>query len=124
MTAIREKIEAHLALIEDTYNVTILFACESGSRAWGFESPFIVTLRADASITHYFQRRPLSRTQQILTTHDDGGLTLQITATSEQEVLHEVKKWMPNLHIVAPAELKKRSLQLAHIFMLHSSLQE
>lgn len=87
-------------------------------------TPFIATLRADASIAHYFQRRPLSRTQQILTTHDGGGLTLQITATSEQEVLHEVKKWMPNLHIVAPAGLKKRSLQLAHIFMLHSSLQD
>lgn len=39
MTAIREKIEEHLAQIEDTYHVTILFACESGSRAWGFESP-------------------------------------------------------------------------------------
>ncbi|MCW7467944.1 nucleotidyltransferase domain-containing protein [Leptospira kanakyensis] len=35
---IREKIETKLALIEIEFNVEILFAIESGSRAWGFES--------------------------------------------------------------------------------------
>jgi predicted nucleotidyltransferase len=39
MTDMNQKIEAQLALIEDSYHVTILFACESGSRAWGFASP-------------------------------------------------------------------------------------
>lgn len=35
---IRKKIENKLAIIETEYNVEILFAIESGSRAWGFES--------------------------------------------------------------------------------------
>lgn len=34
----RNKIISKLEKIEKTYNVKVLYACESGSRAWGFES--------------------------------------------------------------------------------------
>ena len=34
-----DEIKARLRLIEAENNVTILYACESGSRAWGFASP-------------------------------------------------------------------------------------
>jgi len=36
---IRSEIERHLAAIEAEQGVRILFACESGSRGWGFASP-------------------------------------------------------------------------------------
>lgn len=39
MTDITEKIKAKLDEIERTENIRILYACESGSRAWGFASP-------------------------------------------------------------------------------------
>jgi predicted nucleotidyltransferase len=35
---IATKIKAELSYIEEAENVVILYACESGSRAWGFES--------------------------------------------------------------------------------------
>ncbi len=35
----KEKILEKLKQTEREYNIEILFACESGSRAWGFESP-------------------------------------------------------------------------------------
>jgi uncharacterized protein len=35
----RAQVMAHLRAIEAQHNVTILFACESGSRGWGFASP-------------------------------------------------------------------------------------
>jgi len=35
---VREKILENLKSIEETENITILYACESGSRAWGFPS--------------------------------------------------------------------------------------
>jgi predicted nucleotidyltransferase len=37
--AMREKIMENLCSIEAQHGVTILFACESGSRGWGFASP-------------------------------------------------------------------------------------
>jgi predicted nucleotidyltransferase len=36
--AIRHDIEAHLSAIEAENNVRVLYACESGSRGWGFAS--------------------------------------------------------------------------------------
>ena len=33
------RIQNEIKRIEDEYGVTVLFACESGSRAWGFPSP-------------------------------------------------------------------------------------
>jgi predicted nucleotidyltransferase len=35
----RTEIEQRLASIESEHNVRVLFACESGSRGWGFASP-------------------------------------------------------------------------------------
>ncbi|MBB5017174.1 hypothetical protein HNQ59_000436 [Chitinivorax tropicus] len=37
--AVRQRIEAELRLIEEQHHVRVLFACESGSRGWGFASP-------------------------------------------------------------------------------------
>ena len=37
-TSITKAIQDRLARIEKTEDVTVLYACESGSRAWGFES--------------------------------------------------------------------------------------
>lgn len=37
--AMREQVMANLRAIEAQHKVTILFACESGSRGWGFASP-------------------------------------------------------------------------------------
>jgi len=34
-----EKIKSLLKAVEEKYNVEILYACETGSRAWGFPSP-------------------------------------------------------------------------------------
>ena len=35
----KEEIDQTLASIEQTYSVRVLYACESGSRSWGFASP-------------------------------------------------------------------------------------
>lgn len=37
--AIRERICKHLREIEEQHHIKILYAVESGSRAWGFSSP-------------------------------------------------------------------------------------
>lgn len=84
---------------------------------------FSVTLLADSSVARYFQRRPLSRSQQIITHHDNGDLTLQLTVTSEAEILHEVKKWMPHLRVIEPVSLRENAQKIAQAFLQppHSS---
>mgnify|MGYP003622715501 CR=1 FL=1 len=37
--AVRTNIEARLSAIEAEHRVRVLYACESGSRGWGFASP-------------------------------------------------------------------------------------
>ncbi|WP_051786433.1 nucleotidyltransferase domain-containing protein [Endozoicomonas numazuensis] len=39
MKAMKNRVLEELALIEKEHNVRVLYACESGSRAWGFASP-------------------------------------------------------------------------------------
>lgn len=37
--SVRQRVDAELSALETRHDITILFACESGSRAWGFASP-------------------------------------------------------------------------------------
>lgn len=37
--AVAVSIQTHLSIIESEYGVRVLYACESGSRSWGFASP-------------------------------------------------------------------------------------
>ena len=61
--AVRADIDAKLAQIEAEHQVTVLFACESGSRGWGFASPdsdydvrFLYAPRLDWYLTVHAQR--------------------------------------------------------------------
>jgi len=50
---VRQRIEHELDLIEHEHLVQILYACESGSRAWGFASP-----DSDYDVRFVYLRRP------------------------------------------------------------------
>ncbi len=49
----REKILEQLDLIESEHDVTIIFAIESGSRAWGFPS-----IDSDYDVRFVYARKP------------------------------------------------------------------
>ncbi|MEP6502131.1 MAG: nucleotidyltransferase domain-containing protein [Betaproteobacteria bacterium] len=56
--AMRQRVLHHIARIEDVEDARVLFACESGSRGWGFASPdsdydvrFIYVRRLDSYLT-------------------------------------------------------------------------
>lgn len=38
-SAMRERVRQVLGEVEKRYDVRVLYACESGSRGWGFASP-------------------------------------------------------------------------------------
>ena len=75
--------------------------------------PFEAVLYASADIVKYFDRRPIAPTQRIVKTYDDGSADLAIMATSDNEVLHEVKKWQPELLIRSPRRLAIKAREIA-----------
>jgi len=81
------------------------------------KEPFLVKLNVSADIAKYFHRRPLSATQRILKSYEDGSMDISVLATSMREVLHEVKKWMPDLIVLEPHTLAKQAQKIAENFL-------
>lgn len=78
--------------------------------------PFTATLHASAAIAVYFGRRPLSPTQRIVQTYPDGSIDMDVEITSSRELLHEVKKWIPDLLVRAPESLVAEADAMARAF--------
>ena len=98
---------------------------ERAINAW-FEpnnESFEVTLHASASIAKYFQRRPLAITQKIVKLYKDGSMDISVLATSNNEVLHEVKRWMPDLVVIDPQQLAKEAKDIAQKFITQQEKQ-
>jgi len=100
-------------------DVNIYKILEHSINAW-FEpnnTPFEVSLHASVNIAKYFDRRPLSKTQRVQKVYDDGSIDLVLLTTSDNEILHEVKKWMPDLVVLSPKHLVKKSKDIATQFL-------
>ena len=78
--------------------------------------PFEVTFYADKSIAKYFFRKSFFNSQKILEQYSDGSIKFSIQATSKKAVLHEVKKWLPDLYILSPQSLKKEFVSMLQTF--------
>jgi predicted DNA-binding transcriptional regulator YafY len=68
---------------------------------------FEVRLYANKEIVKHLMRRPLSKSQRIISTDVDGSVELSIWITDYREIISEVLKWIPNLFILSPDELKE-----------------
>lgn len=92
---------------------------ERALNAW-FEpnqKSFEVVLHASNNITKYFERRPLSITQKIDKIYKDGSMDISLSVTSHKEILHEIKRWMPELTVVKPKELALEAKDIANKFI-------
>lgn len=104
------------AFIPESHAYTIL---ERSINAW-FEPNseyFEVILNASANIAKYFERRPISTTQRITKIYNDGSMDIALLSTSDREILHEIKKWIPDLIIVSPKELALKAKNNANKFL-------
>jgi len=97
----------------------IVDVLKNSLNAW-FEpnaTPFKVCLHVKSEIAKYFYRRPLCATQVISKEYKDGSIDIELFATSETEILLEIKKWMPNLIVKSPKSLAKASSNVATEFI-------
>lgn len=75
-----------------------------------------ITLFAKKDVAKYFQRRPLNKSQIITKKYQDGSLELTLKITSQKEIIYELKKWQPNLLVLAPSSLAKQILKTSREF--------
>jgi predicted DNA-binding transcriptional regulator YafY len=68
---------------------------------------FEVRLYANKAIVKHLIRRPLSKSQRIISTDPDGSVELSIRITDYREIISEVLKWIPHLFVLSPEELKE-----------------
>jgi len=91
---------------------------EGAMNAW-FEPNselFTVRLLATKEIAKYFDRKPLSKSQQIVARHKSGDIEMEIMVTSENEALFEIKRWIPSLIVISPQSLAQKLRQISHEF--------
>lgn len=81
------------------------------------KEPFEVVINASPAIAKYFHRRPLSNTQRIEKIYEDESMDIALLVTSDREILHEIKKWMPDLIIISPKPLAIKAKEIADAFL-------
>ncbi|WP_345969367.1 WYL domain-containing protein [Sulfurimonas sp. HSL1-6] len=125
--ALSDKLKTfHLKSIEALYIMDDHFECPEEAQsildravnAW-FEpenEPFEAILHATAEIAKYFARRPIAPTQRIIQSYENGSIDFSIMVTSERELLHEVKKWVPDLLVRSPRSLALKAREMAQAF--------
>ncbi|MFP4486339.1 MAG: helix-turn-helix transcriptional regulator [Campylobacterales bacterium] len=69
-----------------------------------------VTVSSDAA--RYFRRKKHLRSQQIVKTNEDGSLLVRYEVNNKLEVFMLVKKWLPELKIESPDELKEEFMEM------------
>jgi predicted DNA-binding transcriptional regulator YafY len=73
---------------------------------------FEIRLLVRPAIAKYFERRPISTTQKIITTRPNGDVEMSVLVSSEKEALYEIKKWIPDIAVISPKSL---ALQMKNI---------
>ncbi len=72
--------------------------------------PKIVKVKISKKIAKYFNRtdKPLLNSQKIIKRNSDGTLIVQYSYTQPLEILPLIKKWLPDMKILEPQELKDK----------------
>ena len=73
--------------------------------------PFEVKLLLSPQIKKYFTRKPISKTQKILSIHEDKSQEISIMITHEMEIIPIIKYWIPHIKVISPSFLRERVLE-------------
>ena len=72
------------------------------------EKSFEVLLHVSKEIAKHFARRPLSKTQKVVKRYEDGSMEITVNATSDNEVIHTLKRWIPHLRVMHPKRIDEK----------------
>jgi len=94
----RKDIEPYLDFLKKVQNAMTLYGVK----------PKMATIKATKNIAKYFEKdmKRFLSSQKFLEKCDDGSILFTIEYTQDLEVLPFIQKWMPDLIIIEPLELK------------------
>ena len=105
----------NVSLKEQTFtcNAQALQVMENALNIWfeAQEEVFEVLLHVDKTIAKHLDRRPLSKTQKVLKEYENGDMKISVHATSDNEVIHMLKKWIPHIKVIAPLRIHEKFIK-------------
>jgi predicted DNA-binding transcriptional regulator YafY len=101
----------HIQILEQTFHLpkTLIDKLGNAMNIW-FDANsdlFEVHLYADKSIVKHLIRRPIAKSQRIISTDPDGSVELSVMITDYREITTEVLKWIPHLFVLSPDDIKE-----------------
>ncbi len=69
------------------------------------KEPFEVRLLISQEVAKYIVRKPISKSQKIIKTNQDGSLEIFISITHKMEIIPIVKYWLPYIKILSPSDI-------------------
>lgn len=72
------------------------------------EEPFEVMLRIEGNTWKYFERKPISKSQRLLSINeDDDSVEISLKITHEMEIIPKIMEWIPYIKVIKPFWLKE-----------------
>ncbi len=71
------------------------------------QSEKIVQLRVSKKIRRFFIFKKYLPSQEVIKTYDNGDILIEYTVTNYHELEELIIKWLPNIEIISPRNLKK-----------------
>jgi len=69
---------------------------------------FEVELLIDKSISKYFMRKPISKSQRLKEFDEDKNMIITLNIANEKEIIPIVKYWLPNIKVLKPRSLNEK----------------
>ncbi len=108
-------------ILEDKYRISknIEKLISNAINIWFEETDsFEIELLIDNSISKYFMRKPICKSQRLKEFDEDGNMTVTLNITSEKEIIPIVKYWLPNIKILKPITLNEKIKKEVEKFLL------
>ncbi|MBE0490625.1 MAG: WYL domain-containing transcriptional regulator [Sulfurospirillum sp.] len=80
--------------------------------------PFEVVLQMDDNTGKYFQRKPICKSQRLLSINEeDESMEFSLKVTHEMEILPTIMQWIPYIKVVEPAWLRDKVVERVKVYL-------
>lgn len=74
-------------------------------------SSFIVKIKVDKEISHFFKQKDHLSTQNIIEVLDDGALIIEYEVSHDEDIDNLIKAWLPHIEVLHPKRFKEKIIK-------------